>query len=43
MRWVGTIARFKPIEFYTVRTRERTGDCACTNATGPHGDSRAIL
>ena len=26
-----------------LRTRGRTGDAACTNATGPQGDKRAIL
>ena len=30
------------IELY-IRTRGRTGDAACTNATGPQDDKRAIL
>ena len=30
------------IELY-IRTRGRTGDAACTNTTGPQGDTRAIL
>ena len=30
------------IELY-IRTRGRTGDAACTNATGQQGDTRAIL
>ena len=31
-----------PIEL-NIRTRGRTGDAACANATGPQDDKRAIL